>query len=138
MKLTQSQKTAVQRQFDCFCKKVLREEARDYIRSLKRRSEKEAVFSDLSNAQLSRLAQLDDYPSASTSFFVQGQTVFVRDDRLAEAISKLAPDRQEIILLSYFLNMSDQEIAKRLTMARSTVQYKRANALKDIKKKLEG
>lgn len=138
MKLTESQKKAIQRQFDCFCKKVLREEARDYIRSIKRLAEKETPFSDLSEAQAAELSCLDDYPSNLSIFVVRGQIITVRDDRLATAIAALSTDRQEIILFSYFLDMPDREIAERLDMVRSTVQYKRKNALKEIKKKMEG
>jgi len=138
LELTASQKKAIQRQFDCFCKKVLREEARDYIRSMKRLAEKESSFSDLSEAQIAELSCRDEYPSDLSTFFVGGQAVIVRNDRLADAISALPSDRQEIILLSYFLDMPDREIAERLDMVRSTVQYKRKNALKEIKKKMEG
>lgn len=138
MELTESQKKAIQRQFDCFCKKVLREEARDYIRSIKRLAEKETPFSDLSEAQAAELSCLDDYPSNLSIFVVRGQIITVRDDRLATAIAALSTDRQEIILFSYFLDMPDREIAERLDMVRSTVQYKRKNALKEIKKKMEG
>ena len=138
MELTGSQKKAIQRQFDCFCKKVLREEARDYIRSIKRLAEKETPFSDLSEAQAAELSCLDDYPSNLSIFVVRGQIITVRDDRLATAIAALSTDRQEIILFSYFLDMPDREIAERLDMVRSTVQYKRKNALKEIKKKMEG
>ena len=81
---------------------------------------------------------LDDYPSNLSVFVVRGQIITVRDDRLATAIAALSTDRQEIILLSYFLDMPDREIAERLDMVRSTVQYKRKNALKEIKKKMEG
>ena len=138
MELTASQKKAIQRQFDCFCKKVLREEARDYIRSMKRLAEKESSFSDLSEAQIAELSCWDEYPSDLSTFFVRGQTIIVRNDRLADAISALPSDRQEIVLLSYFLDMPDREIAEQLDMVRSTVQYKRKNALKEIKKKMEG
>ena len=138
MELTASQKKAIQRQFDCFCKKVLREEARDYIRSMKRLAEKESSFSDLSEAQFAKLSCWDEYPSDLSTFFVRGQAVIVRNDRLADAISDLPSDRQEIVLLSYFLDMPDREIAEQLDMVRSTVQYKRKNALKEIKKKMEG
>ena len=138
MELTASQKKAIQQQFDCFCKKVLREEARDYIRILKRRSEKESSFSELSESQLTQLSRVDDYPSDYAAFTVQGQTVSIRNERLAEAIGALQPDRREIVLLSYFLDMPDREIAERLDMVRSTVQYKRKNALKEIKEKMEG
>lgn len=138
MELTASQKKAIQRQFDCFCKKVLREEARDYIRSMKRLAEKESSLSDLSEAQIAELSCRDEYPSDLSTFVVRGQAVIVRNDRLADAISALPSDRQEIVLLSYFLDMPDREIAERLDMVRSTVQYKRKNALKEIKKKMEG
>lgn len=137
MKLMASQKKAIQQQFDCFCKKVLREEARDYIRSLRRRRGKELPFSELSEAQLGQLTCLDEYPSAVSAFIVQGQAISIRDERLAEAIGALPTDRREIVLLSYFMDMPDQEIAERLGMARSTVQYKRKNALKKIRRKLE-
>lgn len=138
MELTASQKKAIQRQFDCFCKKVLREEARDYIRSMKRLAEKESSFSDLSEAQFAELSCWDEYPSDLSTFVVRGEAVIVRNDRLADAISALPSDRQEIVLLSYFLDMPDREIAEQLDMVRSTVQYKRKNALKEIKKKMEG
>ena len=138
MKLTESQKKAIQRQFDCFCKKVLREEARDYIRSLKSRSEKEVSFDDLSEAQLIKLSCQDEYPSELSTFFVQGQVITIRNDRLAAAIASLPTDRQEIVLLSYFLDLPDREIAERLDMVRSTVQYKRKNALVKIKENMEG
>lgn len=138
MELTASQQKAVQKQFDCFCKKVLREEARDYIRSLKRRSEREISLDDLSDSQIGTLSHPDIYPSDLSTFFVQGQLIAIRDDRLADAIASLSSDRQEIVLLSYFLDMPDREIAERLDMVRSTVQYKRRNALREIKEKMEG
>ena len=138
MELTVSQKKAIQQQFDCFCKKVLREEARDYIRSMKRLAKRESSFSDLSEAQVAELSHWDEYPSDLTTFFVRGQVVTIRNERLADAISALPSDRQEIVLLSYFLDMPDREIAERLDMVRSTVQYKRRNALREIKEKMEG
>ena len=41
--------------FDAFCKKVLRNEARAYLRNMKRQREREAFFSDLSQAELDKL-----------------------------------------------------------------------------------
>ena len=41
--------------FDAFCKKVLRNEARAYLRNMKRQREREAFFSDLSQAEQSIL-----------------------------------------------------------------------------------
>lgn len=137
MNLTVYQKEAIQKQFDCFCKKVLREEARDYIRSLKRLTENEVSFDDLSEKQISQFYLLDEYPSDFTVFFTQGEIIQVKNDRLAEAIATLSPEKQRIVLLFYFLDMTDREIGEHLNIARSTVQYRRIKSLKEIKKEME-
>ena len=41
--------------FDAFCKKVLRNEARAYLRNMRRQREREAFFSDLSQEELDKL-----------------------------------------------------------------------------------
>lgn len=46
-------------------------------------------------------------------------------------------DKRDIVLLAYFLDMTDQEIADKLDMVRRTVQYKRAQTLKELKKEME-
>lgn len=49
----------------------------------------------------------------------------------------LSDDKRDIVLLAYFLDMTDQEIADKLDMVRRTVQYKRAQSLKELKKEME-
>lgn len=51
MELTPSQKKTVRHQFDSFCRKVLREEARDYERHIAWRSDHEVSLSELSEEQ---------------------------------------------------------------------------------------
>ncbi len=58
--------------FDAFCKKVLRNEARAYLRNMKRQREREAFFSDLSQAELDKLCVVDRYPSDSIVFSSHG------------------------------------------------------------------
>lgn len=72
MELTPSQKKTVRHQFDSFCRKVLREEARDYIRELMRWAAHEVPLSELSEEQMERLCVLDEYPSEAIHFDVQG------------------------------------------------------------------
>lgn len=136
--LSGSEKKAVQQQFDCFCKKVLREEARDFVRSIQRLSSHETYLEDLSDRQMSKLQQVDDYPSDYASFQVQGRVIRIRNDLLSEAIESLAEEKREIVLLAYFEELSDREVAQRLMMTRSTVQYKRKKALEEIRKRMEG
>ena len=93
MELTPSQKKTIQHQFDSFCRKVLREEARDYLRELARRAAHEIPFSELSEEQMDRLYVLDEYPSEAFHFDVQGHDVAIRNEKLADALTSLPDDK---------------------------------------------
>ena len=125
MELTPSQKKTIRHQFDSFCRKVLREEARDYMRSLARQKAREVSLSELSEEQVAGLCALDEYPSDHFHFDVQGYDIAVENEKLAEALSTLSDSKRDIVLLAYFLDMTDQEIADKLNLVRSTVQYRR-------------
>ena len=127
MELTPSQKKTVRHQFDSFCRKVRREEARDYERHI----------AELSEEQERQMYVLDEYPSVQTHFHVQGYDVAIENENLANALTVLPDDKRDIVLLAYFLDMTDQEIADKLDMVRRTVQYKRAQSLKELKKEME-
>ena len=87
MELTPSQKKTVRHQFDSYCRKVLRKEARDYMRNLARQNAHEVSLSELSEEQMARLYVLDEYPSEQFHFAVQGYDVAVKNEKLAEALS---------------------------------------------------
>ena len=57
---------------------------------------------------------------------------------LAEALNALPERKRDIILLSYFLDMSDAEIGELLNVVRTTVFRHRKSALAKIKQYLEG
>ena len=67
---------------------------------------------------LEQFAVRDTYFTDSRTFEVIGHSVCIDDETLADAISALPVDRRDIILLSYFLDMSDAEIANVLNMVR--------------------
>jgi len=132
-----SHETFVQQTFDSFCKKVLKYSARDYRREMKRLQERETPFSQLSARELSGLAVYDEYFKDAYAFDVLGLTVNVSDCELAEALNELPAQQREIVLMSYFFDMTDREIAERLNMARRTVAYKRTSTLRELKNLLE-
>ena len=72
-----------------------------------------------------------------TAFDVCGIEVRVLDDDLAEAIKYLSEKDREILLMYFFLGMSDTEIGDRLKINRSTSFRSRKNSLEEIKKKLK-
>jgi len=86
---------------------------------------------------MARLYVLDEYPSEQFHFEVQGYDIAVKNEKLAEALAALSDDKRDIVLLAYFLDMTDQEISDKLNVVRSTVQYRRASSLKEMKERLE-
>ena len=54
--------------FDAFCKTVLRNEARNYHRDMKRQRDREMSFSVLPQAELDKLYTVDHYPSDDLCF----------------------------------------------------------------------
>ena len=66
-----------------------------------------------------------------------GRDVIVNDENIADALRSLPERKRDIILLSYFLELSDGEIGKQLNLIRSTVQYQRTSTLRELKKMME-
>lgn len=128
----------VRHAFDAFCKKVLRNEARDYLDEMKRKNNREIPFSALPLEAMEQFATYDCYFAEERTFHILGCSVYVDDADLAEAIAALPKDKQDIILLFYFLEMSDYEIAKRLNMIRRSVTYRRTSTLKLLKELIGG
>jgi RNA polymerase sigma factor (sigma-70 family) len=123
--------------FDSYIKKVLKYAASDYYGKKKKSREREISFSDLSGVELTELAVMDIYFADAYAFDVLGWRIGVSDNELGEALNGLPADKRNIILLSYFLDMTDKEIGKLLNLIRSTVQYRRTSTLKELKKRLE-
>jgi len=123
-----------QHAFDAFCKKVLRNDVRNYYDEMKRLRDKEVSFSELSERELEQLSTTDKYFATEQTFNVLGRDVIVTDENIAEALRSLPERKRDIILLSYFLELSDGEIGKKLNLIRSTVQYQRTSTLRELKK----
>ncbi|WP_434509563.1 RNA polymerase sigma factor [Desulfitobacterium sp. AusDCA] len=96
------------------------------------------LFSELPPQELDQLYVMDEYSAVSHHFSVLEYDVPVRDDLITAALAALPEQKRDIILLSYFLDMTDQEVGETLNMVRRTVQYQRTSSLKQLKELLEG
>lgn len=134
MNLSSSDKERNQHQFDSFCKKVLRGEANSFRKEMIQRAKHEISFSDMSETELNSLYVVDEYCVDKTLYQVLGFDVEVRSELLAEALNALPVRKRDVILLSYFLDMSDTEIARLLNNDISTIHYHRTSALELLKK----
>jgi RNA polymerase sigma factor (sigma-70 family) len=135
--MTPDHEEHIRHSFDSFCKSVLKRTARECYRQAKRRNEREIAFSALSAGELAKLSVADTYFADEYVFDVFDTSVGVTDYELGEALNARPADRREIVLMSYFFDMTDKEIAERLNMNRRTVAYQRTSSLRLLKNFLE-
>lgn len=124
--------------FNGFCKKVLKNEAIDVIRENRTRSKREVTFSDLSPQEENQLYTCDQYfvgDEAEKSFFVAGREITAK--QLADALHSLPEEKRQAVLLYYFFDMTDVEIAELMKIPRSTVQFRRTSSFELLKRFLE-
>lgn len=127
-----------QHAFDSFCKKVLKYEAFNGYREAARRQKYEISFSELPEEALEQLASYDRYPWEYTPFTVGGDVILIEDDRLAGALNMLPQKNRDILLMYFFLDMADREIAEHLHMARKTVNKRRLKSYRLLKELMGG
>ena len=127
----------IQNQFGAFCVKVLKNEARYIQREYARLRDQEKSLGELTASELEQTAVWDKHFMDEHVFDVQGLPVVVTGDLLADALAQLPEGKRDVILLSYFMDMSDREIGELLDMARRTVQHRRTDTLAELRKRME-
>lgn len=122
--------------FDAFCKTVLRNEARNYHRDMKRQRDHETSFSVLPQAELDKLYTVDHYPSDDFVFSSHGYDLHIDNELVAAAFAELPQQAQSILILHCVLELADGEIGALMGMSRSAVQRHRTKTLKELRTKL--
>ena len=126
--------------FNAFCKIVLRHEAINAWRDLKRKEEREISLDYLMSEKHFEPSTMDSYfekQDKPTVFLVLGKEVIVDDERLAIALSRLPHLRREVLLLYYFLGYRDGAIGRLYECCRSSINRRRNVALKQLRKEWE-
>ena len=127
----------VQNQFGGFCTKVLKNEANRIHNEYARQRELEKSLDAVTPEELEQIAVVDQYFQDDHIFEVLGKQVVVTGDLLADAIAKLPDRKRDIILLTYFLGLTDREISKYLNIVHQTVSKNRIRILKELREILE-
>ena len=123
--------------FDAFCKTVLRNEAKTYLRDLHRQRKQETQFSALSQYEMDKFCTMDEYPSDSVVFTAFGCDLHIRDELVADAFASLPEREQSILILYCVLGLTDGEIGRIAEMSRSAVQRYRTKTLNELRKDLQ-
>mgnify|MGYP005967216333 CR=1 FL=1 len=125
--------------FNTFCKVVLRNAARNAYRDLGRKQKYEISLDYLMSETPFEPFTTDSYfeQYEPTNFVVKGQEIIVVNKRLADALSKLPEQRRTVLLMYFFLGYTDTEIGNEYGRSRSTANYWKLSALKNLRKELE-
>ena len=127
----------VRHQFDRLCQMALKGEAVNYYKHMDYRRKHEVTFSELSEKELSKLFTMDEYGTEYHHFEVHGYDIEVKNTLIAEALKELTERKRNVILLSYFMEMTDREIARELDTVHQNVSKRRARILKLMRDYLE-
>ena len=128
----------VEAQLIAFCLRVIENEAKNVHRELNLKQQKEKSFSDLTESEMSQLSTTDTYFLDDQTFWVVTEEneilkVVVVNSDLYDALKQLPQDKLNIILHSYFLNKTDQQIANEIKTVQSTVCRRRQKILQLLK-----
>ena len=117
--------TFQERNFDAFCKKIINNLSayalRKSINTLKRnQTMDDSIIQEIASAQVE-----DDYHVYGRTFTVRGISLVVRDEEMGECLQFIPPDKRAVLLLSYFGDFSDAEVARILDISNATVSYRK-------------
>ena len=122
--------------YDAFCKAVLRNEAKDYLREMGQQRDREKSLDALTQQELDKLSTVDYYPSDSYVFSSHGYDLLIDNELVAEAFASLPQQEQSILILHCVLDLAEGEIGSLMGMSRSAVQRHRTSTLKQLRLKL--
>lgn len=126
--------------FAAFCKVVLRNAAmtayRDFGRKQKREVSLEYLISETPFEPFTTDTYFEQYDQPII-FVVKGQEIVVANKRLADALLRLSKQRRNVLLLYFFFGFTDAQIGREYGRNRSTTNYWKLAALKQLRKEME-
>ena len=125
--------------FDAFCKKAIRNFAVDAKRIYWKKTTVTSA-EDLLASYVKSLMTEDSYNlnKYEKIYYVNGVKVVVTNETVGEALKFIMPNKRAVLLLSFFMDYRDSDIARTLRITNSTVSYRKKQALKQLKVLLEG
>ena len=140
MSYSEEYKEHIEYTFAAFCRVVLRNAAinayRDFGRKQKHEVSLDYLMSETSFEPFATDTYFEEY-GKPTVFVVRGQEIVVANEWLANALFKLSGQRRTVLLMYFFLGYTDAEIGSVYGRSRSTVNYWKTAALKQLRKEWE-
>lgn len=128
--------------FAAFCNVVLRNAAINAYRDFGRKQKHEVSLDYLMSETPFEPFSTDNYfeqyvYEKPTVFVVKGKEVIVESKRLAHALTNLSEQRRTVLLMYFFFGYTDTKIGNEYRRSRSTANYWKLVALKQLRKELK-
>ena len=130
--------TTERHRFDSFCKVVLRHEMLTCFRDFSYQNKWLVSLHYLPPSALDGICTTDQYPSDYIAFSVDGYTLQISNEQLANIIEKLPQSERRLLILRFVLELNDREIGRRMHCSRSAIQRRRTSILRNMRKQLTG
>lgn len=140
MNYSEQYKEHIEYTFHAFCKTVLRNAAINAYRDLNRKQKHEISLDYLISETPFEPFVTDTYfehYDEPTVFVTKGEMVLIEDKWLANALSRLSEQQRTVLLLHFFFGYTDEKIGMEYGRSRSTVNYWKLAALKQLRKEME-
>ncbi len=137
MSYSEEYKEHIEYTFAAFCKVVLRNAAMTAYRDFGRKQKREISLDYLMSETSFEPFTADSYferQDKPTIFIVQEKEIIVANERLAGALSKLSEQRRTVLLMYFFLGYTDTQIGNVYRRSRSTANYWKLAALRQLRK----
>ena len=124
--------------FDTYCKKNMKfKNYKLYMEEQRYKDERRRLQTMVKGVRKQDFWVYDTYPCSKFRISVESIKVIIENEILYQALDMLSGKRLEIILLSYFVELTDKEIGKIMSIPKSSVQYNRNVALQQMRKMME-
>ncbi len=126
-------KEAIRLQFNALMMLTIKGTLKQKRKQLSKRSRHEVLFCEMNEIEMNPPTTIDEHFFDMTIFQVLNFTVYVSDEKIGTALCKLSARQRGFILLYYFQDMNDKEIAKLYHLSRFAIRYTRNKGLEKLK-----
>lgn len=118
--------------FERFGRRVIENASKDFERKRQKRS-REVALPEAGEEIPSALLHNDQYTNDGCfEFRVLKYVVYVQNEHLANALDSLPERKRNVVLLYYFLGMTDEQIGETLKTLRTTVNKIRNKSIQEL------
>lgn len=122
-----------EKQFASFCCKVIKHSLIDYHREESRKAKRNVFTVPIDNIDISEIAS-DGGIGISRKVFINAlrQNVLIYNETLADALTILPQTLRDIVLMYYFMDLTDKDISTYFGVSKQAIWDRRQRALKKL------